>query len=136
VVDKKTGNYIYQRKDNFLYRPLLMTAAGSIYYMQNELGQNQTVLNVIDPKTQQITEITRLALPSVPQTLTLSTTGLFAIGQKDGSVLVLTLDGGQSASFQAANSPIDALSFSLDGRYLAVASADGISVYAVLPSTK
>ncbi len=136
IVDKKTGNTIDQKKDNFLYKPILMTADGSIYYMQNELGNNQTVLNVIDPLTRHTTEITRLALPAKPGPFTLSTTGLFAIGQQDGAVIIVTQDGGQSASFQAAESAIDALSFSLDGRYLAVASAEGMRVYAILPKIK
>jgi WD40 repeat protein len=133
IVEKKTGNTIYQKKDNFLYKPILMTADGSIYYMQNELDHNRTVLNVIDPKTQKTSEIIRLALPAEPITLALSNTGLFAIGQKDGSVLVMSKDGEQSASFQAANSAIDGLSFSLDGRYIAVASAEGVHIYAVMP---
>jgi len=133
VVDKNSGNAIYQKKDNFLYKPILMTSDGSIYYLQNELDHNQTLLNVIDPITQHTTEITRVALPAKPKTLALSTTGLFAIGQEDGSVLLMTKDGGQSASFQAANSAIDGASFSLDGRFLAVVSAEGLRIYAVLP---
>ncbi len=133
VVEKATGNGIYQKKDNFLYKPLLMTADGTIYYLQNELDRNQTVLNVIEPVNHQISEVTRLALPAEPVSMTLSSTGLFAIGQKDGSVLVMNRDGGQSASFQAATSAIDRLAFSPDGRFLAVASAEGVRVFAVLP---
>ncbi len=133
VVSKENGNAIYQKKDNFLYKPVLMTADGTIYYMQNELDRFQTILNVIDPKTLKISEVVRLSLPAAPGALTLSSTGLFAIGQDDGSVMIMSKDGSQSAVFQAATSPISAINFSPDGRFLAVASAEGVRVYAVLP---
>jgi WD40 repeat protein len=133
VVDKTTGETVYQKKDNFLYKPLLMTFDGTIYYLQNELGRNQTILNVIDPKTLQVSEVTRLSLPGTPQALALSSTDLFAFGQTDGSVLIMTRDGGQSGAFQAASSPISGLSFSADGRFLAVASTEGVRVYAIMP---
>ena len=136
LVDKTTGETKYQKKDNFLYKPLLMTLDGTIYYMQNELGRNQTILNVIDPKTLQVSEVSRLSLLAIPQTLALSSTDLFAIGQNDGSVLIMTRDGAQSAAFQAASSPIAGLSFSADGRFLAVASTEGVRVYAILPGAR
>jgi WD40 repeat protein len=136
VVDKTTGNAIYQKKDNFLYKPILMTADGTLYYLQNELGQNQTILNVLDPKTRQISEIVRMSLPARPRTLTLSSTGLFAIGQEDGAVMVITKDGAQNAFFQASTASIEGLSFSPDGHFLAVASAEGVRVYAVLPAAQ
>jgi photosystem II stability/assembly factor-like uncharacterized protein len=110
-----------------------MTFDGTIYYLQNELGLNQTILNSIDPKTMQISEVVRLSLPAAPQTLALSSTNLFAIGQADGAVLIVTSDGGQTWAFQAASSPISGLSFSADGHFLAVASSEGLRVYAILP---
>jgi WD40 repeat protein len=133
VVDKATGNALYQKKDNFLYKPVIMTVDGTIYYIQNELGHNQTVFNVIDPKTLQVSEITRLSLPAEPQAMTLSSTGLFAVGLKDGSVSIITRDGSQNASFQAASSPIGGISFSPDGRFLAVESDEGVRVFAIVP---
>ena len=134
VVDKTSGNAIYQKKDNFLYKPVIMTADGTIYYTQNELGQNQTVFNVIDPKTLQINEITRLSLPAEPVALALSSGSLFAVGLKDGSVVIMPRDGSQNTSFQAASSPIKGISFSPDGRFLAVASDEGVRVFAAIPS--
>jgi len=113
-----------------------MTLDGTIYYMQNELGQNQTILNMIDPKTLQVSEVIRLSLPAEPETLTLSSTDLFAIGQKDGSVLVMTRDGGQNMIFQAATSSVEGLAFSQDGHFLAVASMEGVRIYAILPGAK
>ena len=136
VVDKATGNAIYQKKDNFLYKPVVMTADGTIYYVQNELEHNQAVFNMIDPHTLKISELTRLSLPSEPLVMTLSASGLFAIGQLDGNVLIMTRDGSQSTNIQAATSAIEGLAFSPDGRFLAVASLEGVRVYSILASVK
>ncbi len=136
VVDKATGDAIYQKKDNFLYKPVVMTADGTIYYTQNELERNQTVFNVIDPNTLKISEITRLSLSAEPRAMTLSASGLFAIGQADGCILIMTKDGGQTTSFQAATSSIEGLSFSPDGRFLAVASIEGVRIFSILPGVK
>jgi hypothetical protein len=136
VVDKTSGNAIYQKNDNFLYKPLVMTADGRIYYIQNEMGRNQTVFNTIDPKTLDVSEITRVSLPAEPTALTLSSSDLFAIGQKDGAVLIMAKDGTQSVSFQAATSSIVNISFSQDGRFLAVASAEGVRIFSILPGAK
>ncbi len=136
VVDKTSGNAIYQKNDNFLYKPLVMTADGRIYYIQNEMGRNQTVFNTIDPKTLDVSEITRVSLPAEPTAMTLSSSDLFAIGQKDGAVLIMTKDGTQSVSFQAATSSIVNISFSQDGRFLAVASAEGVRIFSILPGAK
>ena len=133
VIDKATGNTIFQKKDNFLYKPLLMTADGTIYYLQRDLDKNKTIINMIDPKTNDTRELTRLSLPAEPRFMTLSSTGLFAIGQKDGSILIMTLDGTQTSSFQAATSPIDGISFNPSGKLLAVASEEGVRIFAVLP---
>ena len=136
VVDKATGNAIYQKKDNFLYKPVVMTADGTIYYTQSNLDHNQTVFNVIDPKTLKISEIIRLALPAEPQAMSLSSSGLFAVGQADGGVFIMTKDGSQSVSFQAATSAVNGLSFSPDGRFLAVASFEGVRVFSILPGAR
>ena len=133
VIDKATGNTIFQKKDNFLYKPLLMAADGTIYYLQRDLDKNKTIINMIDPKTNDTRELTRLSLPAEPRFMTLSSTGLFAIGQKDGSILIMTLDGTQTSSFQAATSPIDGISFNPSGKLLAVASEEGVRIFAVLP---
>lgn len=133
IIDKTSGNTIFQKKTNFLYKPILMTLDGTVYYLQRDLDKNLTIINVIDPKTFDTRELTRLFLPAEPRSMTLSATGLFAIGQKDGSVLILTQDGLQNSSFQAATSYINELSFNPTGNLLAVASEEGIRVFAVLP---
>ena len=132
-IDKATGNTVFQKKSNFLFKPILMAADGTVYYLQRDLEKNQTILNVIDPKTHKISEFTRLPLAAEPTFMTLSSTGLFAIGQKDGSVFVMTQDGSHSITFQAATSSISGLSFNLNGKLLAVASEEGVRVFAVLP---
>jgi WD40 repeat protein len=63
----------------------------------------------------------------------LSSTNLFAIGLKDGSVVIMTRDGTQTATFQGATSSISGLSFSPNGHLLAVASEEGVRIFAVLP---
>ena len=133
MIDKATGNALYQKKNNFLYKPIIMTADGTIYYLQRDLDKNQTIINVIDPMTHNVSELIRLFLPAEPEFITLSSTGLFAIGQKDGSVTVMNLDGLQNVTFQAATSPIDKISFTPSGKLLAVASEEGVRVFAVLP---
>jgi WD40 repeat protein len=133
IIDKASGNTIFQKKTNFLYKPILMTADGTVYYLQRDLDKNLTIINVIDPKTYKVRELTRLSLPAEPKVLTLSAAGLFAIGQKDGSVLVMTQDTSLTSSFQAATSAIGGLSFNPSGKFLAVASEEGVRVFAVLP---
>ena len=110
-----------------------MAADGTVYYLQRDLDKNQTIINFIDPKTHNISELTRLSLPAEPKFMTLSSTGLFAIGQKDGSVFVMTHDGSQNITFQAATSSIGGLSFNPSGKLLAVASEEGVRVFAILP---
>lgn len=133
IIDKETGNALYQKKDNFLYQPIVMTSDGTVYYLQRDLDRNQTILNYLDPVTRQINEATRISLPAEPRVMTLSVAGLLALGQEDGSVLVMTQDGGQSFTFQGATSAIEGLAFSPNGLFLAVASGEGVRVFAVLP---
>lgn len=133
IIDKTTGNTLFQKKDNFLYKPIIMATDGTIYYLQRDLDKNQTIINFIDTKAQSQGELTRLFLPAEPQVIALSSTGLLAIGQKDGSVLVITRDGLQKITLQAATSSINGLSFSPSGNLLAVACKEGVRVFAVLP---
>ena len=136
IVDKTSGNGTFQVQLNFLYKPILMAANGTIYFMQYNLTDNQTSFFTLDPKTHDTTQIAKLTIPAEPRTLAISTTGLFAVGQKDGAVMILSQNGDQSASFQAAATEIENLDFSPDGRLLAVASSDGVRVFAVLPASK
>jgi WD40 repeat protein len=133
LIEKASGDAVAQIKANFLYPPVLMTTDGTVYYLQRDLGSNQTVLNYIEPGGHDGKEYTRLPKLAEPRVMTLSNTGLLAIGQMDGSVLVMAKDGGQLASFQAAPSPVEGVSFSPDGRFIAVASREGVRVFAILP---
>jgi WD40 repeat protein len=45
----------------------------------------------------------------------------------------MTLDGSQNMTFQGATSSIGGLSFNPSGKFLAVASEEGVRVFAVLP---
>jgi DNA-binding beta-propeller fold protein YncE len=110
-----------------------MSPDGTVYYLQRDLDKNQTIINVIDPKTYNTSELTRLFLPAEPRVMTLSTAGLFAIGQKDGSVLVMQQDGSQTVSLQAATSYISGLAFNPTGTLLAVTSKEGLRIFAILP---
>jgi WD40 repeat protein len=136
VVDKTSGNAVVQKNDNFLYKPVVMTSDGTIYYTQNELDHNQTVFNRIDPVTRQISELTRLSLPAKPTALILSNNGLFFAGLQDGAVMILNNDLSSSTIFQAATSAIDSLAISPDGRFLAVASMEGVQIFSVFPNSR
>jgi WD40 repeat protein len=133
LIDKSTGNATFQDKNNFMLKPLLMALNGNTYYFQRDVEKNQTIIKVVDPTTHETSELTRISLPTEPKAVTLSSTDLFAIGLKDGSVVVMTKDGTQTATFQAATSSISGLSFNPSGHFLAVASEEGIRVFAVLP---
>ena len=136
MIDKTTGNATFLLKQSFLFNPVVMTSDGTIYYTQYNLTDNQTALFSLDPKTHDTSQIASLVIPAEPRALALSSTGLFAVGQKDGAVVIMTQDGGQSAGFQAGTSAIQALDFSPDGRFLAVASSEGVRVFGVLPASK
>ena len=136
VIDKTTGDAIYQVKQNFLFKPVEMTANGSIYYTQYNLTDDRTALFLLNPLTHETSQLASLPIPAEPQALALSSTGFFAVGQKDGGVLIMSRDGGQSASFQAATGSIEAMDFSPDGRFLAVVSHDGVRIFAVVPASR
>ena len=133
LLDKKSHAAIYQKADNFILKPLAIANDGRVYFVQQDPDKPQVILRVIDPKSFAATDVARLSLPAQPQVMTLAPSGLFAIGLQDGSVAVVSADGQQLATFQAAYSPVSALSITPDGRYLAVGSGEGIKIFAVLP---
>ena len=133
VVNKTSGDAIVQKKDNFLFKPVLMDTDGTVYYTQNDPNNNQTTLHRIDPITFEISEVTSLGLTADLNVLSSSSTNLFAAGMQDGSILLLTKDGTQKTILQAANSSITGLSFSPDGHFLAIASSDGVKIFSVVP---
>jgi len=142
VVEKKSMSTSYQKKDDFILKPLAITNNGKVYFVQQDpdpkgtgTGKPQVILKMIDEKKNYpITDVARLPMPAEPQVMALSSfTGLFAFGLQDGTVMLVSPDGQQTAIFQAAYSPIGGISFTGDGRYLAVGSMEGIKIFAVLP---
>ncbi len=133
MVDKGQLKTTYQKKADFMLKPLALTADNKVYFLQQDVGQQQVFLKVITPPTFAITNLARLTLPAEPQVMSISEKGVFAFGLQDGSVSIVSPDGLQVGSFQAVYTPISGISLTPDGRYLAVASEDGIRIYAVVP---
>ena len=125
---------LFRKQDTHFLPPIAINAKGSVFVLQQFPDQPQVVLGVIAPPDYQLTAVGHLSMPAAPLVMTnTSVTGLFAFGLQDGSVMLVSPDAGQTAMFQAAYSPIGGLAFTGDGRYLAVASSEGIKVYAVMP---
>jgi WD40 repeat protein len=131
--NKKSLQVPYQKKLDFVLKPLAVGSDNRVYFVQQDPGQPQVILKVIHALTFDVANVARLSLPAEPEAMSISTVGTFAFGMKDGSVAIVSSDGLQVASFQAVYTPISAISLTPDGRYLAVASEDGIRIFAVLP---
>lgn len=132
----KTGlKTLYRKQDRLFLKPLALDTKGNVYLLQHDPDRPEAMLKAISPAAPyQMTDVARLPMPVEPQVMALaSATGLFALGLQDGSVLLVSADGQQSASFQAAYSPVSAIAFTPDGRYLAVGSTEGVQIFAVLP---
>jgi WD40 repeat protein len=132
LVDKETRVTLWQKKESFLLKPLVMTKEGVIYFLKYDPDYKKTIFMMINPAGW-VGEVTRLDLASDTLVLTLSANGLLALGLQDGSVVLMTQDGSQNVAFQAARSPIEALTFSADGKYLGIASAEGLKVWGLEP---
>lgn len=133
MVDKKNLSVTYQKKADFLLKPLSVDQDGRVYFLRQDVGQPGFILQMIHNSSYQIIDMSRLRLPAEPEAMDISLKGTFAIGMRDGSVAIASPDGLQFTSFQAAFTPIHNVALTPDGRYLAVASDDGIRVFAVLP---
>ena len=133
MVNKGNLNTLYQKKVDFMLDPLVVTETNLVYFLQQVVDQPQVTLKQIHNQTYQISDVARLNLPAEPETMSVSANGIFAIGMKDGSIAIVSEDGQQVATFQAIYSPISGIALTPDGRYLAVASADGIRIFAVMP---
>ena len=131
--DKPSQKALYQKTDSRLLKPLAIANDGRVYFLQQDPDHPESILRFIDPKTHAVSDVARLSLSAEPQVMTRAADGTLALGLQDGVVTVVSPDGQQVTGFQAAYSPIGGISFTLDGRYLAVASAEGIRIFAVLP---
>lgn len=134
MVDKGSLETSYEKKADFILKPLALTSDNRVYFVQQDLGQPQVILKVIDGKPPyQITDVARLTLPAEPEVMAVAASGMLAFGMKDGSLALVSPDGQQVFTMQAIYSAVTGISFTSDGRYLALASDEGIRIYAVLP---
>jgi hypothetical protein len=137
VIAKNKLDTLYQKKDTAILKPLAITNAGVVYFLQQPPDQAQVTLKMIDAKTYAVTDVMRLSMPAEPQVMAIAqATGLFAFGLQDGSVMLVSPDGTQTLAFQPAYSSIGALAFSADGRYLAIGSLEMIKIFAIVPERK
>ncbi len=134
LIDKTSGNTLSQQKSDFLLKPLLLNRAGELLFLRRDLDKGLVIINRMGPPNYRIEEVTRLPFPAEITLLAYSTReDLLAFALADGSVVIYSTDFGASATFQAFDSPVTALSFSPDDRYLAAASREGVKVFVVRP---
>lgn len=134
VFDKASGNTLSQKKDAFLLKPLLLNRKGALMLLKRDLGKGLTIIQVMEPPRYDIREVKRLSFQAEVVMMTYSTQeDLLAFALSDGSVMVYSPDFELRETFQAFDSPVTALAFSPDDRFLAAASREGIKVFAVKP---
>lgn len=134
VFDKASGNTLSQKKDAFLLKPLLLNRKGALMLLKRDLGKGLTIVQVMEPPRYDIREVKRLSFQAEVVMMTYSTQeDLLAFALSDGSVMVYSPDFELRETFQAFDSPVTALAFSPDDRFLAAASREGIKVFAVKP---
>lgn len=134
VTEKSSGKTLAQKKDVFLLNPLLLNQKGALLLLKRDIDKGLTIVSRMEPPRYDIREVTRLTLPAEVQVMAYSTReDLLAFALADGSVVVYSPDFELSAVFQAFDSPVTALAFSPDDRFLAAASRDGIKVFVVRP---
>lgn len=134
VFDKATGKTLAQEKDAFLLKPLLLNRQGALLLLKRDLDKGLTIVQVMEPPGYNIREVKRLSFQAEIMTMTYSTKeDLLAFALSDGSVVVYSPDFELRETFQAFDSPVMALAFSPDDRFLAAASREGIQVFAVRP---
>jgi len=133
LVEKDSLRAIFQKRETRLFKPLAMALDGGIYFLREDRDRNQAILKYIPPGTDNVVDLMRIDLQAEPQAMSVSPQNTLAIGMQDGSVAVVSLDALAYDYFQALQTPVGALAFSPDGRYLAVGGRQGIQVFTVRP---
>lgn len=133
LVEKNTLTATFQKRETRLFKPLAMTLNSAIYFLREDRDNNQAILKFIPPGTDAVSDLMRIDLSAEPLSMAVSAQNTLAIGMQDGSLVIISLDGMSQESFQALQSPVSALTFSPDGRYLAAAGREGIKVFTVIP---
>ncbi len=133
LVEKDSLRAIFQKRETRLFKPLAMALDGGIYFLREDSDRNQAILKYIPPGTDNVVDLMRIDLQAEPQAMSLSPQNTLAIGMQDGSVAIVSLDALAYDYFQAMQTPVGALAFSPDGRYLAVGGRQGIHVFTVRP---
>lgn len=134
VFDKTSGKTLAQKRDIFLLKPLLMNRQGTLLLLKRDVGSGLTIVQKMEPPRYDIREVKRLSLQAESMSMAYSTQeDLLAFALSDGSVMMYSADFELRQAFQAFDSPVTALAFSPDDRFLAAASREGIKVFVVRP---
>jgi len=133
LVEKSTQKALFQKKDSRLFDLLAMGTNGSIYFLREDLDNNQAILKMIPPGTDEVSDLLSIDLLAEPISMAISPHNILAVGMQDGSVTIISLDSLTQQTFQALQGPVDKIALSPDSRYLAVAGKNGITVFAVIP---
>lgn len=133
LVEKDSLRAIFQKRETRLFKPLAMALDGGIYFLREDRDRSQAILKYIPPGTDNVVDLLRIDLQAEPQAMSVSPQNTLAIGMQDGSVAIVSLDALTYDYFQALQTPVGALAFSPDGRYLAVGGRQGIHVFTVRP---
>lgn len=131
MFDINNQKTLYLRNVDFVLKALALTKTNEVYFTQANLtGQSGVNLKKVDTNGF-IIDVAVVPLPLIPDVMAISNKGTFAFGMKDGTVSIVSSNGLQLASFQATYTPIRGIALSADGRFVAVASDDGIRIFAV-----
>lgn len=134
VFEKASGKTLAQKRDVFLLNPLLMNRQGALMLLKRDLDKGLTIVQMMEPPRYDISEVKRLSFQAEIVMMTYSTReDLLAFALTDGSVVVYSPDFELRETFQAFDSPVTALAFSPDDRFLAAASREGMKVFVVRP---
>jgi WD40 repeat protein len=133
MVEKATQKALFQKRETRLYDMLSIALDGTTYFLREDRDSNQAILKAIPPGTDEVLDLLRIDLAAEPISMAISPKNTLAIGMQDGSVTIISLDGLTQEIFQALQNPVSLLAFSPDGRYLAAAGQDGVTVFAALP---